>query len=94
MRDGFHHGQRGGVNHSGDEGEERLDFPRLETDHYVRQIKHRRGQLLAQIDSTPAERLRRKVGYEIERRYGRRESYIGLLLKICNCYYLSVLCKM
>ena len=41
---------------------------RLETDHYVREIKERRGQLFAQIDSTPAEKLRRKVGYEIERR--------------------------
>ena len=52
---------------SNDEEEDNIGF-RLETDHYVRQIKQRRGLLFAQIDSTPAERLRRKVGYEIERR--------------------------
>ena len=50
-----------------EEEEDNFGF-RLETDHYVRQIKQRRGLLFAQIDSTPAERLRRKVGYEIERR--------------------------
>ena len=41
---------------------------RLETDQYVQQMKQRRGQLLSQIDTTPADRLRRKFGYEIERR--------------------------
>ena len=40
----------------------------LETDQYVKQIKQKRGKLLSQLDSTPGDRLRRKVGYEIERR--------------------------
>ena len=40
----------------------------LETDQYVKQIEQKRGKLISQIDSTPGDRLRRKVGYEIERR--------------------------
>jgi len=40
----------------------------LETDQYVKQINKKRGKLLSQLDSTPGDRLRRKVGYEIERR--------------------------
>ena len=40
----------------------------LETDQYVKEISKKRGKLISQIDSTPGDRLRRKVGYEIERR--------------------------
>ena len=40
----------------------------LETDQYVKQIKQQRGKLFSKLDSTPGDRLRRKVGYEIERR--------------------------
>ena len=40
----------------------------LETDQYVKQIEQKRGKLISRIDSAPGDRLRRKVGYEIERR--------------------------
>ncbi len=41
----------------------------LETEQYVRQMKRRRGEVLTRIDGPSAgNRLRRKVGYEIERR--------------------------
>lgn len=55
---------------------------RLETDQYVKQINRRRGKLLSQIDSTPGDRLRRKFGYDIERRlvkvsYSMKNGYTG-----------------
>jgi hypothetical protein len=53
-----------GVGKKGSDAESLL----LETEQYVRQMKRRRGEVLTRIDSSAGDRLRRRVGYEIERR--------------------------
>ena len=57
-----------------DDYEDESSFVLEHEEHYVKHIEQQRGEVLTRIDSNAGDRLKRKVGYEIERRLVRAKT--------------------